>query len=55
MSTTRRHHEKDVELLVWTQRRATKMIKGLEYPSYKERLRKLGLTQHGEVPIYRDQ
>ena len=44
-----------MELLVWTQRRATKMIKGLEYPSYKERLRKLGLTQHGEVPIYHDQ
>ena len=36
-------HEKDVEQLEWVQRRAMKMIKGLEDLSYSERLRELGL------------
>ena len=37
------HHKRDVELLERVQRRAIEMIRGLEYLSYEDRLRELGL------------
>ncbi|GAB0203102.1 hypothetical protein GRJ2_002775800 [Grus japonensis] len=35
-------YRKDMELLEWVQRRAMKMMRGLEHLSYEDRLRQLG-------------